>query len=178
MRTCEKPQFWQLSSTRTPGWYFSACERNELCVLSKILASSTFTSVGAKRRFVTLRVADTTTSPSDTPCGTSSKSATSVASGFVVTLCVCGTKPGTSTSTCKAPIGRFLSMKCPVTSVDTEMRCPFTVTKTRGKNSPVAELRTCPTMCAGRSSGAAVAVEPPIKSINSANKNRVKTFFM
>ena len=156
MRTCEKPQFWQLSSTRTPGWYFNACERKELCVRSKILASSTFTRVGAKRRLVTLRVAETTTSPRFTSLGTISKSETRVASEVVVISWIWGSKPGTATRTRSFPTGRFFNMKWPVTSVVTEILVPSTSTSTWGRNSCVSVLRTWPTMWAGRLLGVCV----------------------
>ena len=46
---------------RTPGWKFSPCDNVEEFVFSNTFTSITFTNVGAMRRVVSLRLADTTT---------------------------------------------------------------------------------------------------------------------
>ncbi len=61
MRTWAKPQFWQSSSTRTPGWKLRPSARQTALVFSNSAASSTLTRAGASRRSVALRLADTTT---------------------------------------------------------------------------------------------------------------------
>ena len=58
IRTCWKPQFWQLFSTRTPGWKFRPSAKEVACVVSYTLESSTFTKEGARRRVVSLRFAE------------------------------------------------------------------------------------------------------------------------
>ena len=85
MRTCWKPQFWQLFSTRTPGWKFSPCARVVELVCSKSLKSITFTSVGAMRRVVSLRLAVTTTPSRATRSSSSSKFSSSVTPFFSTT---------------------------------------------------------------------------------------------
>ena len=62
MRSCGAPQLPQVFSTRSPDWKFIASERFDDAVLSKSFAEATFTTVDVVRRFVSLRVADTTTS--------------------------------------------------------------------------------------------------------------------
>ena len=67
MRTCVKPQFWQLSSTRTPGWNERPCARQAALLRAKRSASRTLTSAGASRRSVAERLAETTTSSIEMP---------------------------------------------------------------------------------------------------------------
>ena len=72
MRTCVKPQFWQSSSTRTPGWNERPWARHEALARSNRPAFSTLTSAGASRRSVSERLAETTTSSIEMPlCATS-----------------------------------------------------------------------------------------------------------
>ena len=86
MRTCWKPQFWQFVSTRTPGWKFSPCDKVEELVVSKSFRSTTFTKVGAIRRVVSLRLAETTTPSRAIASSSISKSSSSVFPFFRVTL--------------------------------------------------------------------------------------------
>ena len=58
MRTCVKPQFWQSSSTRTPGWNERPWARHEALARSNRPASSTLTSAGASRRSVAERLVE------------------------------------------------------------------------------------------------------------------------
>ena len=86
MRTWLKPQFWQLVSTRTPGWNFSPWAMSVDWVRSKSFVSSTFTSDGASRRIVSLRVAETTTSSMASASSSSSKLTSTIVLGFVLTF--------------------------------------------------------------------------------------------
>ena len=85
MRTCMKPQFWQSSSTRTPGWNERPCARQAALARSNNLASSTLTSAGASRRSVAERLAETTTSSIEMPFCATSKFSSSVSPRFSVT---------------------------------------------------------------------------------------------
>ena len=62
MRTCGKPQFWQLFSTRSPDWKLSDLAKSVLPTASKSFGLSTLTTTGASRRLTSLRLAETTTS--------------------------------------------------------------------------------------------------------------------
>ena len=73
IRTCWKPQFWQLFSTRTPGWKFSPSANDTALDDSNTFESKTFTSDGAIRRVVSLRLADTTTPSRETASSSASK---------------------------------------------------------------------------------------------------------
>ena len=78
IRTCWKPQFWQFVSTRTPGWKFNPCDRVEELVVSKSFKSTTLTKVGARRRVVSLRLAETTTPSKAIASSSISKSSSNV----------------------------------------------------------------------------------------------------
>ena len=94
MRTCMKPQFWQSSSTRTPGWNERPCARHAALVRSEQLwhrARSPRT--GASRRSVAERLADTTSSIEMPFCATS-KFSSSVSPRFSATEVLFGRSPG------------------------------------------------------------------------------------
>ena len=61
MRNCGAPQLPQVFSTRKPDWKFIASDKFDDAVPSKSFAEATFTTVAVSRRFVSLRVAETTT---------------------------------------------------------------------------------------------------------------------
>ena len=107
MRTCVKPQFWQSSSTRTPGWNDNPCARHEAFAFSNNPASSTLTSAGASRRIRAERLAETTTSSIAMPLCTTSKFSSTVWPRFSVTFSCSGAYPRARTSIVSSPSGMF-----------------------------------------------------------------------
>ena len=105
--SCAKPQFWQSSSTRTPGWNESPCARHEAFVFSNSAASSTLTSAGASRRSVAERLAETTTSSIEMPLCITSKFSSRVCPRSSVTFFSSTAYPSARTSSVSSPSGRF-----------------------------------------------------------------------
>ena len=87
MRSWVVPQLPQLVSTRNPDWKFIVSARLHEAVDSKSLAEATDTIVGDVFLLVYVRLADTTTSSTESASSVREKLTSMVLSGEISTVC-------------------------------------------------------------------------------------------